>query len=117
MLRKIIASFSAVFAINAFAKIPPAPPPDPVVAAAKAEKDKATADKNKLDQARYEDKAVASFQANMKKAGKPIPKPTPIIVAVAPIAPAVVPAIAPAVAGKTLAAPVTDAKAPANIKK
>ncbi len=113
MLRKIIASFSAVFAINAFAKIPPAPPPDPVVAAAKVEKDKAIADKNKLDQARYEDKAVASFQANMKKAGKLVPRPTPIIVVVAPV----IPAIAPAVAGKTLAAPVTDVKAPANTKK
>ncbi len=113
-MRKIMAAFSVVFSANAFAKIPPAPPADPLVAAAKAEKDKAAADKTKLDQARYEDKAVASFQANMKTAGKPVPKPTPIIVAAAPV---VAPAIAPPVAGKGSAAPVTDAKAPANTKK
>ena len=119
-LRKIIVAFGAMFAINGFAKIPPAPPPDPVVAAAKAEKDKAAADKTKLDQARYEDKAVASFQANMKKAGKPVPKPTPIIVAVAPVVstmPGVVPVVAPPVAGKPLSGPVTDAKVPNNTNK
>ena len=66
------------------AKLPPPPPVDPAVAAAKAEKDKATADKAKADLARYEDKSVANFQKNMKKAGKPVPKPTPIVVAAAP---------------------------------
>ncbi|HEX4859192.1 MAG TPA: hypothetical protein VFV17_09240 [Usitatibacteraceae bacterium] len=70
------------------AKLPPPPPVDPAVAAAKAEKDKAAAEKTKADQARYEDIAVKNFQANMKKAGKPIPKPTPIVVAAAPAAPA-----------------------------
>jgi hypothetical protein len=69
------------------AKLPPPPPVDPAAAAAKAEKDKAAAEKTKADQARYEDMAVKNFQANMKKAGKPIPKPTPIIVAAAPAAP------------------------------
>jgi hypothetical protein len=81
------------------AKLPPPPPVDPAVAAAKAEKDKATAEKNKADQARYEDKSVANFQQNMRKAGKPVPKPTPIVVAAAP-APA-----APASGTKPIAAP------------
>ncbi len=69
------------------AKLPAPPPPTPeqaAAAAAKAEKDKATAEKTKADQARYEDLAVKNFQANMKKAGKPVPKPTPIAVAAAP---------------------------------
>ena len=119
-LRKIIVAFGAMFVANGFAKIPPAPPPDPVVAAATAEKDKAAADKTKLDQSRYEDNAVASFQANMKKAGKPVPKPTPIIVAAAPVLPtmvAVVPVVAPPVASKPLSGPVTDDKVPDKTKK
>ena len=74
----------ALFSVGALAKLPPAPPPDPVAVAAKAEKDKATAEKGKALQATSEDKAVKNFQANMKKAGKPIPKPTPIVVAAAP---------------------------------
>jgi hypothetical protein len=106
-VKKIIAVASLLFVANAFAKLPPAPPPDPVVAAAKAEKDKAAAEKTKADQARYEDKAVANFQANMKTAGKPIPKPTPIVVAVAPAA-----AITPAAA-----IPVKDVKSVAAVKK
>ena len=74
----------ALFSVGALAKLPPAPPPDPVAVAAKAEKDKATAEKGKALQAASEDKAVKNFQANMKKVGKPIPKPTPITVAAAP---------------------------------
>jgi len=83
----------------ALAKIPPAPPVDPAVAAAKAEKDKAAAEKGKALQAAAEDKAVKNFQGNMRKAGKPIPKPTPIVVA----APAAAPGKAP---------PAAAAKAP-----
>ena len=79
------------FAASANAKIPPpVAPTDPVAIAAaaaaattKAEKDKAVADKTKADQVRYEDKAVANFRANLKKAGKPVPKPTPVVVAAA----------------------------------
>ena len=56
--------------------------------AAKAEKDKATAGKAKALQAAAEERAVKNFQANMKKAGRPIPKPTPIVIAVAPPVPA-----------------------------
>ena len=74
----------------------------------KAEKDKAAAEKVKVQQAAAEDKAVKNFQANMKKAGKPIPKPTPIIVAAAPAAPA-----APAAIG-TAIAPVKAAAKPAE---
>ena len=85
---------------NSFAKLPPPPPVDPVAAAAKAEKDKAVAEKTNVQQAVAEDKAVKSFQAAMKKAGKPIPKPTPIVVAAAP---------PPAVPAKGAASP---AKAP-----
>ena len=78
-----------LFSVSAFAKLPPAPPPDPVAVAAKAEKDKVAAEKAKVLQAASEDKAVKNYQANMKKAGKPIPKPTPIVVALAPPAPTV----------------------------
>ena len=75
---------AALFSVGALAKLPPAPPPDPVAVAAKAEKDKATAEKGKALQATSEDKAVKNFQENMKKAGKPVPKPTPITVVAAP---------------------------------
>jgi hypothetical protein len=113
-LQNIVLAASVLFVSSAFAKIPPAPPPDPVAAAAKAEKDKAAAEKTKADQARYEDKAVTNFQTNMKKVGKPIPKPTPIVVAVAPPAAAA----APAPAGKTVAVPVKkDEKSVAATKK
>ncbi len=78
----------ALVSAGAFAKLPPAPPPDPAAVAAKAEKDKAAAEKGKVLQAAAEERAVKNYQANMKKAGKPIPKPTPIIVAVAPVVPA-----------------------------
>jgi hypothetical protein len=80
MVSAVISGFSAA----AYAKLPPAPPPDPAAVAAKAEKDKAAAEKGKVLQAAAEDRAVKSYQANMKKAGKPIPKPTPIVVAAAP---------------------------------
>ena len=79
---------AACFSVVAFAKIPPPPPADPVVVAAKAEKDKVAADNGKAQQAAAEEHAVSNFQANMKKAGKPIPKPTPIIVAAPAAAPA-----------------------------
>lgn len=89
----ILAAGLAAFALGAIAKLPPAPPVDPKVAEEKAAKDKVAADKGKEDQARYEDKAVSNFRANMKKAGKPVPKPTPIVAA-APAAAAAKPAVA-----------------------
>ncbi|HEX9392445.1 MAG TPA: hypothetical protein VF928_14125 [Usitatibacteraceae bacterium] len=90
----IIAATLAAFSLNAMAKLPPPPPVDPKVAEEKAAKDKAAAEKGKADQAKYEDLAVANFRANMKKAGKPVPKPTPIVAAAAPApAAAVKPAV------------------------
>ena len=88
----IIAAAVAAFSLNVVAKIPPAPPVDPKVAEEKAAKDKAVAEKTKADQAKYEDRAAANFRANMKKAGKPVPKPT-AIVAAAPAAAAAKPAV------------------------
>ena len=79
---------AACFSASTFAKIPPPPPADPVAVAAKAEKDKAAADKGKAQQTAAEEHAVSNFQANMKKAGKPIPKPTLIVVAAPAAAPA-----------------------------
>lgn len=81
----IVAVAVNCFSAAAWAKLPPAPPADPVAVAAKAEKDKAAAEKGKALQATAEDRAVKNFQANMKKTGKPIPKPTPIVVATAPV--------------------------------
>ena len=75
----IIVAAVAAFSLNAVAKIPPAPPVDPKVAEEKAAKDKIAAEKGKADQAKYEDKAAANFRANMKKAGKPVPRPTPVV--------------------------------------
>jgi hypothetical protein len=100
----LLAAGLAMFSLNALAKIP-APPPetDPAKIAAadkakaeKAEKDKAAAEKTKADQARYEDLAVKNFQANMKKAGKPIPKPTPVVAAAPPTPAAAAPKAPPA---------------------
>ncbi len=65
----------------AWAKIPPPPPPDEKAKAAAEEKkakDAAAAEKAKADQAAAEEATVKNFQSNMKKKGKPIPKPTPI---------------------------------------
>ena len=71
----------------AWAKIPP-PPPLSDKAKAAAEEKKAEGrrrEKAKAVLAAAEEKAVKNYQANMKKAGKPIPKPVPI--AAAPAAP------------------------------
>jgi hypothetical protein len=105
MLKSTLSSVALSIVLGAFAasvaaKLPPAPPADPVAAAAKAEKDKAAAEKTKADQARYEDKAVVNFQGNMKKAGKPIPKATPIVAPAPPATPAAAPTPTPAAPAK-----------------
>jgi hypothetical protein len=64
--------------------LPPAPPEDPKVAAEKAEKAKTAAEQAKALQVAAEERAVKNFQLNMKKAGKPIPKPTLIAAATPP---------------------------------
>ena len=82
----LAAGLSATCAI-AVAKIPPpppAPPEDPKVAAEKAEKVKTAAEKAKALQVGAEEQAVKNFQSNMKKAGKPVPKPTAIAAATPP---------------------------------
>ena len=69
----------------AWAKIPPPPPPPPLdekgkaAAGEKKAKDAGAARKTMADQMAAEDTAVKNYQANMKKAGKPIPKPTPVV--------------------------------------
>ena len=71
----------------AWAKLPPPPPPDEKAKAAAEEKkakDGVAAEKAKADQVAAEEKAVKNFQGNMKKAGKPIPKPTPVVAATPP---------------------------------
>lgn len=86
----ISALLAATFAVTAWAKLPPAPPADPKAVEEKAAKDKAAAEKAKAQQGVAEDRAVKNFQANMKKAGKPVPKPT--VIAAAPPAPPAPPA-------------------------
>lgn len=68
----------------ALAKLPPPPPMDPAAKEAAAEKAKAAAEKEKATLAAAEDYAVKNYQANMKKEGKPIPKPVPVKAASAP---------------------------------
>ncbi len=83
-----IAAIAFVLAAGAaWAKIPPPPPPDEKAKAAAEEKkakDAAVAEKAKSDQAAAEDRTVKNFQGNMKKMGKPIPKPTPVVAATPP---------------------------------
>ena len=81
-VKAAIAAFALAFASVAWAKLPPPPPLDEKGKAAAEEKkakDAAAAEKAKADQAAAEEYAIKNYQANMKKAGKPIPKPTPII--------------------------------------
>jgi hypothetical protein len=90
MKRMTIAGALLAFTLGtgaAWAKIPPPPPPDDKAKAAAEEKkakDAIAAEKGKADQAAAEDKAVKNFQGNMKKMGKPIPKPTPVVAAIPP---------------------------------
>ena len=89
MTRIQLAAFAltACFAGAALSKIPPPPPLDDKAKAAAEEKkakEAAAAEKAKTDQAAAEDKTVKNFQANMKKAGKPVPKPVPVVAAAPP---------------------------------
>jgi len=61
----------------ALAKLPPPPPMDPAAKAAADEKKKAADEKAKQELTASEEAMVKNYQANMKKAGKPIPKPVP----------------------------------------
>lgn len=68
------------------AKLPPPPPADPVAVEAKKKAAAEAAEKAKAAMGAAQERAVKNYQGNMKKAGKPVPKPTPI--AAAPAAPA-----------------------------
>ena len=69
ILRITLLASMVGFAGVSTARLPPAPPADPIAAAAKAEKDKAAAEKTKADQARYEDKTVAFGEAPVGSIG------------------------------------------------
>ena len=88
MKRTHIAVLAALLvSATAWAKIPPPPPPDEKAKAAAEEKkakDAAAAEKAKAEQTATEDATVKNFQSNMKKRGKPIPKPTPVAAASTP---------------------------------
>ncbi len=70
--------------LAAWAKIPPPPPMDPAAKAAADEKKKAADEKAKAELTAAEEATVKNYQANMKKMGKPIPKPQPVAAASAP---------------------------------
>ncbi len=79
--RTRIASLAAVLffaSAGAWAKIPPPPPMDPAAKEAAAAKKGAAAEKTKADLAAAEDRAVKNYQENMRKEGKPVPKPEPV---------------------------------------
>jgi hypothetical protein len=104
-----LAAVIALAASVAWAKIPPpAPLTDAQKTAAdeKKKKDAEAAEKTKAAEAASQDAAVKNYQGNMKKAGKPVPKPTPIVAAAPPAAPA-----------PAAAAPAAPAKAPAKDDK
>ncbi|HSN21464.1 MAG TPA: hypothetical protein VLS49_12340 [Usitatibacter sp.] len=61
----------------ALAKLPPPPPMDPAAKEAADAKKKAAAEKSKQELTAAEDRAVKNYQENMRKMGKPIPKPEP----------------------------------------
>ena len=89
MTRITIAGGLAAFALmtgSAWAKIPPPPLDEKGKAAAeeKKAKDAAAAEKAKAEQAAAEDNAVKNYQSNMRKAGKPIAKPVPVVAASTP---------------------------------
>ncbi|MGE0357682.1 MAG: hypothetical protein AB7P08_12315 [Burkholderiales bacterium] len=89
-LTALVVSLGLGIAFSVQAKLPPAPPLDEKGKAAaeeKKKKDAETAEKAKAAMGAAQEKAVKSFQANMKKAGKPVPKPTPVVQA-APAKPA-----------------------------
>jgi len=61
----------------ALAKLPPPPPMEPAAKEAADAKKKAAAEKQKEELAAAQDRAVKNYQENMRKAGKPIPRPMP----------------------------------------
>jgi len=110
-----ILALAMTFAAATWAKIPPPPPPDDKAKAAAEEKkakDAAAAEMAKKDLDSAMDKAVKNYQGNMKKAGKPIPKPTPIAAATPPqvVPPPAGGKAAPTPGGNPASAPAASAK-------
>ena len=68
----------------ALAKLPPPPPMDPAAKEAADAKKKAAAEQAKAELTAAEDRAVKNYQENMRKAGKPVPKPVPVAAASTP---------------------------------
>lgn len=66
------------------AKLPPPPPMDPAAKEAADAKKKAAAEKAKEELTAAEERAIKNYQANMRKEGKPIPKPQPVNATSAP---------------------------------
>jgi hypothetical protein len=110
-----VAAALAIMSGAAWAKIPPPPPLDEKGKAAaeeKAEKAKAAAAKAKEELAASEERAIKNYHANMKKAGKPIPKPVPVAAATPPqvMPPPAGGKAAPTPGGNPAAGKVVDAK-------
>ena len=83
----VIACALVLGAGAAWSKIPPPPPPDEKAKAAAEEKkakDAAAAEKAKAEMAAAEEATVKNYQSNMRKMGKPVPKPVPVVAASAP---------------------------------
>ncbi len=82
MKKTTIAAFVSSLLLGAsfgvLAKLPPPAPVDPATVEAKKKAAAGAAEKGKAAMAAAADKAVKNFQANMKKAGKPVPKPVPV---------------------------------------
>ena len=77
-IRALICAALVVGAFGAaVAKLPPAPPMTEEQKAAKAAKDKASAEAEKAALAKAEDKAVANYVANQKAMGKTVNVPSP----------------------------------------
>ena len=83
-MKPIALAFVLAFgAAAAWAKLPPPPPVDEATKAAAAEKKAAADKKAKEDLEASQEKAIKNYHANMKKAGKPVPKATPVVAAAA----------------------------------
>ena len=75
-------------AAGAVAKLPPPPPVDEATKAAADAKKAEAAAKTKAELEASQDAAVKNYQANLRKAGKPVPKPNVIAAAKPAAAPA-----------------------------
>ncbi len=82
--RTLLAALLLAFTGAAFAKLPAPPPEDPAKKAEADAKKKASAEKEKALLEGAEERAVKNYQDNMRKTGKPVPKPVPVAAQSAP---------------------------------